>query len=185
MEMETEETKIETETERLLFRRFSLDDVAGFYGLNLDPLVLKFTGDKPFSSRSEVVRFIEEYDQYDKYGFGRWSLYLKSSGEYIGFCGLRQSPETGEVDIGFRLMRRFWHRGYALESAKASLELAFTRYGVDTVIARAMKNNLASQRLIQKLGMQLDSSFIESGEEWLKYELKQERWLLNNQEGEG
>ncbi|WP_041421714.1 GNAT family N-acetyltransferase [Shewanella sediminis] len=177
MEAETEESKIETETERLVLRRFSLADVAGFYGLNLDPHVLKYTGDKPFSSPDEVSKFIRNYEQYKKYGFGRWSLYLKSSNEYIGFCGLRRSAETGEVDIGFRLMQRFWHRGYAFESAKVVLELAFTRYGVDRVIARAMKDNQASHLLIQKLGMQLDSSFTESGEEWLKYELHKDVWL--------
>jgi len=181
MEAKTEESEIETETEteRLVLRRFSLGDVAGFFDLNLDPQVLKYTGDKPFKNHIEVCRFIRNYEQYEKYGFGRWSVYLKSSNEYIGFCGLRRSTETGEVDIGFRLMQRFRHRGYAFESAKAALELAFNRYGVDRVIARAMKDNQVSHLLIQKLGMQLDSSFTESGEEWLKYELYKDVWLRN------
>lgn len=167
---------IVAQTPRLLLKQFSLDDVDGFFTLNQDPEVLQYTGDRPFADKQEVATFIREYDQYDKYGLGRWSLYLKSTGEYIGFSGLRYSPETNDTDIGFRLMRKYWGRGYATESARAALTLAFTEFDKDRVIARAMTNNQASHAVIQKLAMQPLSSLHEAGHEWLTYQLSRKDW---------
>lgn len=160
------------ETERLLLREFSEKDIDGFFELNNDPVVLEYTGDRAFKHKDEVRRFIENYDQYNKYGLGRWSLYLKDNDEYIGFSGLRKSDETGEVDIGFRIMRKHWGKGYATESALASLKLAYERFGVEKVIARAMKNNSASHAVIKKLGMELVGTFTEDGCCWIKYSMQ-------------
>lgn len=164
------------ETERLVLKRFSLDDVDGFFDLNNDPAVLKYTGDIPFMNRDEVANFIETYEQYEKYGFGRWSVYLKESDSFMGFSGLRKSPETGEIDIGFRFMRKYWNQGYATESAEIVLNLAFCMFNVTTVVARAMKDNSASHALIRRLGMNYHSTFISDGAEWSKYELLKSGW---------
>ncbi len=161
-----------SETPRLLFTQFSIEDVDGFYSLNNDPQVIKFTGDRAFHDREEVKQFIQNYDQYRLNGFGRWSLYLKSTGEYIGFCGLRKDINTGEVDIGFRLMRKFWHQGYAFEAARESIRIGFEQYGVNVIVARAMEDNSASHALIDKLGMSYHSRLTEQGVTWIKYQLK-------------
>jgi RimJ/RimL family protein N-acetyltransferase len=100
-------------TERLTLHQFSLADAAGFYALNLNPNNIEFTGDKPFADLAQTEQFIENYDQYRKHGFGRWSLYLKKPvPTYIGFCGLRLSEQTGEVDVGYRIDQKYWGKGY-------------------------------------------------------------------------
>ncbi len=167
---------IVVETQRLYLKTFSQDDVPGFFELNNDPLVLKYTGDKPFKDKEEVSRFIKDYDQYKKHGFGRWSVYLKETNCYLGFSGLRYSSETDEIDIGFRFMQKFWGMGFATESAIAALELAFTRYNAQKVVARAMQDNLASHAVIKKLGMTYQSSFQEDGKLWSKYQFLKENW---------
>ncbi|WP_051215994.1 GNAT family N-acetyltransferase [Ferrimonas futtsuensis] len=162
---------IEWETDRLILKRFSLGDVDGFLELNSDPDVLTYTGDRPFDTREQVARFIEDYTQYQLNGFGRWSVYLKETGEYLGFCGLRRAERGGEVDIGFRFMRKHWRQGYALESSLAALKLAFGRYQLDRVVARAMEDNRASHGVIRKLGMTRCGCFTEGGVNWVTYEL--------------
>ncbi len=166
------------ETDRLLLKKFSENDVDGFFELNNDPEVLIYTGDKPFQNKEEVARFISEYNQYEICGFGRWSIYLKGTGQYIGFSGLRYLPDNEETDIGFRIARKYWGNGYATESAIAGLKIAFLELELKKIIARAMKDNLASHAVIKKLGMQCHSEFKEGGKNWMKYELYRTHWLF-------
>ena len=161
----------EFETDRLGLARFSLADAPGFYALNLDPEVLRYTGDVPFGSMAEAEEFIRNYKNYGRHGFGRWSVYLKSTGEYIGFCGLNYRPALDEVDIGFRFLRRVWGNGYATEAARFCLQQGFQKFGLKRIVARAMRENLASHRVIQKLGMRFEKEFIEDGAVWYQYEI--------------
>ncbi|WP_444995548.1 GNAT family N-acetyltransferase [Aliikangiella sp. IMCC44359] len=158
-------------TPRLELREFSIQDAPSFYQLNLDPLVLQYTGDSAFANVGETIEFIQKYDQYDKYGFGRWSLYLKESQQYIGFCGLRYSDSTGEVDLGFRLVRRFWGQGLATEAAKCAVEVGFKHYRLESIIGRAMQDNLASHAILNKLGFQFESPLNENKRQWFQYRL--------------
>ena len=73
-----------TETERLEFRKFSVEDAAGFFHLNNDPEVLRYTGDVAFVDESEARNFLLEYGHYALYDYGRWSVYLKETGKYLG-----------------------------------------------------------------------------------------------------
>ncbi|MEZ4687860.1 MAG: GNAT family N-acetyltransferase [Bacteroidia bacterium] len=77
----------------------------GFYELNADPEVIRYTGDPPFGSVEEARKFIEEYDAYAKHGIGRWAVIEEEMGDFIGFCGLKKHDD-GEVDLGYRLRRR-------------------------------------------------------------------------------
>lgn len=141
------------ETERLFLREFKLQDAADLYRLNLDPDVLKYTGDKPFDNIDEAGDFILNYDQYRKYGFGRWAVSDKSEGRFLGWCGLKFTPETNEHDIGFRFMKQFWNQGYATESAAACLDFGFSLPQIKTIIGRAARENTASIKVLQKIGL--------------------------------
>ena len=163
-------------TTRLELRRFTVSDATGFYALNLDPEVIRFTGDPPFGSIAEAEEFIRQYDHYKKYGFGRWSVYLIETGEYLGFCGLNYSSQKAEVDVGFRFMRRYWGKGYATEASRASLLHGFGVYGLDRIAGRAMKDNPASLRVLQKIGMHYQKEFIEDGVLWTQYEITREEF---------
>lgn len=150
-----ESPKIILETDRLLLQEFSLDDVEGLFALNADPEVMQYTGDKAFSSRKDTEDFILNYqDVYVKYGIGRWSLRCKKDGRYIGWCGLKKH-QNGIVDIGFRLLRLEWGRGYATEAASACLTFGRDQLQFDRIIGRCHKDNIASQRVLEKIGFTL------------------------------
>jgi RimJ/RimL family protein N-acetyltransferase len=167
------------ETERLELKKFSAADAQGFYELNLDPEVLRYTGDVPFASVVEAETFIRNYNHYDRYGFGRWSVFLKDWGDYIGFCGLNYRPSVDEVDLGFRLRMSHWGKGYATEAARGSLNYGFKTYNLEKIVARAMKMNLASHRVLQKLGMRFQKTFEAEAMIWVQYEITREEFLWN------
>jgi RimJ/RimL family protein N-acetyltransferase len=157
------------ETDRLVLKRFSPGDARSFYELNLDPEVIRYTGDVPFASVAEAEAFIRNYDHYERYGFGRWSVFIRNSGDYIGFCGLNYRLALDEVDVGFRLLRRYWGNGYATEAARGSLLYGFKGYALDKIVARAMQENMASIRVLQKLGMRFEKAFEAEGDIWRQY----------------
>lgn len=163
--------ELESETERLELRRFSPGDAPGFFSLNKDPEVIRYTGDVAFADENEARDFIEKYAHYSLYGFGRWSVFIKETGEYAGFCGLKYSAEKDEVDLGFRIPRTHWGRGLATEAGRESLRLGFERYGLNKIVGRAMKSNLASHRVLEKLEMVETSRFEEDGHVWIQYEI--------------
>ncbi|MBE8168878.1 MAG: GNAT family N-acetyltransferase [Shewanella sp.] len=163
-------------TPRLELRRFSLDDVEGFYNLNEDSEVIRYTGDRPFKDRQEVETFILAYDHYEKHGIGRWSVYLRETGNYIGFSGLKFDPAKNQLDIGFRFYREHWSKGYATESAIAALRIGFDEFGADVIVGRAMQDNAASHSVLKKLAMRPDFVFEESGKPWLQYQLTATRF---------
>lgn len=157
------------ETERLVLKRFSPMDAQGFYELNLDPEVIRYTGDMPFSSAAEAESFIRNYDHYERYGFGRWSVFVRDSGDYIGFCGLNYRLAVDEVDVGFRFLKRYWGKGYATEAARGSILYGFKEYALEKIVGRAMQENLASHRVLLKLGMRFEKAFEAEGANWHQY----------------
>nr|WP_294860712.1 GNAT family N-acetyltransferase [uncultured Fluviicola sp.] len=154
------------ETSRLYLREMTPEDAEVAYLLNLDPEVLRYTGDDPFESVAEAKAFLENYASYRTYGFGRWGMILKETGEYLGWCGLKYTPELDEFDIGYRLMKKFWGKGYATEAAEACLELGFNQFELKTIVGRALPVNVASIRVLEKIGLSyLENRFTDGTEE--------------------
>lgn len=154
------------ETPRLYLREMTPQDAEVAYILNSDPEVLQYTGDDPFESVEEAKTFLENYASYRTYGFGRWAMVLKETNEYLGWCGLKYTPELDEFDIGYRLMKKFWGKGYATEAAEACLELGFNRFEMKTIVGRAMPANTASVRVLEKIGLTyLENRFTDGTEE--------------------
>jgi len=145
-------------------REFSIEDAASILELNNDPEVLKFTGDKAFVSVEEARLFLENYDQYALHGFGRWAVIQKSTGNFIGWCGLKYSATTDEVDIGFRFIKTVWNQGYATEAAKKCIQLGFDTFGIKRIYGRAMVDNVASISVLEKLGLTYLKEFTFDGE---------------------
>jgi ribosomal-protein-alanine N-acetyltransferase len=141
------------ETERLYLREMVPEDAENAYLLNLDPEVTRYTGDDPFGSVEDAREFLKKYDHYQKYGFGRWAVMRKSDGEFLGWCGLKYTPELDEYDIGFRFFRCYWNMGYATEAATACLQLGFSKLGMRQIVGRVVKGNRASVRVLEKIGL--------------------------------
>jgi len=159
------------ETERLYLREMTIEDAENAYLLNIDPEVLQFTGDEPFESIEKAKQFLESYDHYKKYGFGRWAVILKSNHEFIGFCGLKYTKEEDEFDIGFRLVKKHWNKGFATEAAKACIDLGLSKFNMKEIVGRVMKDNLASIRVLEKLGLSFHQSTVTDGYEELIYKI--------------
>jgi len=142
------------ETDRLLLRKFTEDDATLLYQLNLDPEVILYTHD-PITDVEHARKILNDVilPQYSLYNHGRWATHLKSSLEFIGWCGLKYLSETNEVDLGYRFMKEFWGNGYATEAASACIDYDFTRLNLNLIIGRALRENLGSIKVLEKCGM--------------------------------
>jgi len=161
------------ETGRLVLRTFTTGDAPLIYALNLDPDVTRYTGD-PVRDLSHAREVLEEVilPQYNLYNHGRWAVFLKPElpgqvnsagmslsgqepeGDFIGWCGLKTRPERNEIDLGFRFIKKAWGKGLATEAARACLDYGFSKLNLPRIVARAMPQNSASIRVIEKCGMQ-------------------------------
>ncbi|HMQ48342.1 MAG TPA: GNAT family N-acetyltransferase [Saprospiraceae bacterium] len=166
--------KVICTTSRLLLREWTAEaDFQWFYELNEDPLVVQYTGDAPFVSKEAAYQFLSQYDQYEQYGMGRWAVALKDQPDTVlGWCGLKYHPDSDQVDVGYRFFRRYWGNGYATEAAKASIDYGFYHLGLPTIYAHAMKNNIASIKVLEKIGMSYWKNSIMEGQEAVLYKIE-------------
>lgn len=143
--------KIISVTERFIIREWTPDDAEFHYELNSDPAVIRYTGNVAFKSVEEAREFLKNYDHYKVAGMGRWLVIDKKTGEKVGWCGLKN--EHGYVDLGYRFFKKHGGKGYATETALACLKYGFEVLGLDEIVATALKENPASYRVMQKIGM--------------------------------
>ncbi len=159
------------ETERTYLRNLLPDDAEQFYALNFDSEVLKYTGDQPFERIEAAKNFLSNYDQYEKYGVGRLAVIEKTSGCFLGWCGLKYSPGLHEYDIGFRFFREYWNKGFATETAKICIDFGFRELDIAEIVGRAMTENRASIKVLEKIGMTFKQTFDFDGSEGVIYQI--------------
>lgn len=154
--------KIIGETSRLYLREFLQEDGIHLYEMNTDPEVIKYTGDAPFASREAAVDFLGNYREYQLNGVGRWAVIRKQDNAFLGWCGLKFHPDKGITELGYRLYREVWNKGYATEASEAALEYGFNVKKLMVVQAHVHPDNTASQRVLEKLGMvyEKDSDYV-------------------------
>lgn len=142
------------ETSRLLLRTFTEEDAVRIYELNLDPDVTRYTAD-PVRDLNHAKEILEKtiLPQYTLYNHGRWAVHTKPEMQFIGWCGLKTRPEMKEIDLGYRLIKTAWGRGYATEAAFACLQYGFQRLALKRIVGRALPDNTASLRVLEKCGM--------------------------------
>lgn len=141
------------ESDRFYYREFDADlDAKTIYELNSDIEVIQYTGDPPFKSEQDAYKTLKDYDHYKKYGYGRWAAIRKDDDVFVGWCGLKMNDDE-ILDIGYRFFKKFWGKGYATETAKASLKYGFEELNLEEIIGRAAKENIASIKVLEKLGM--------------------------------
>ena len=152
------------ETDRLLLRRFTESDVDNLSNLDGDPEVMRYvTGGKPTPRdviRDETLpRFLRAYERFE--GFGVWAAIERSTGEFVGWFEFYPRKDAGpeEVELGYRLRRSAWGKGYATEGARALIRKGFTELGVSRVVAETMAVNAASRRVMEKAGLRYVRTF--------------------------
>ena len=145
----------EISTERLIMRGWQESDLAPWAAMNADPEVRRHVG--PLLTFEQAAAWVLNYqDDLDRYGFGFWALEVRVSGEFIGFTGLGivdgEMPVTG-IEIGWRLARPAWGRGYATEAALAATDYGFGVMRLPEIVAVTMARNLRSQAVMRRIGM--------------------------------
>ncbi|MCU0261272.1 MAG: GNAT family N-acetyltransferase [Ilumatobacteraceae bacterium] len=140
-------------TARLVLRRFTEADRRAFAALNADEQVMATIG--PVMTRDQSDALLDRIEAaHDERGFGLWCVDL--GGECIGFTGLSVPWFRDGVEVGWRIRSEHWGRGYATEAAAASLTDGFGRLGLHEVISFTAVTNVASRRVMEKLGMRRD-----------------------------
>ena len=156
--------QIYLETQRLILRRFTTDDVENLVALDGDPAVMRYlTGGAPTPraviEHDILPEFIHAYARQP--GFGVWAAQAKGSGDFLGWLSFRP-PEGGNADnvaVGYRLRQAVWGQGFATEGVRALIHRGFTELGVQRVYATTYQDNLASRRVMEKVGMTLVRSY--------------------------
>lgn len=143
------------ETPRLLLRPFTLDDAAAYFPLVSDPEINRYTGQDPVADIEGARAILRDYPlrDYAVHGFGRHAVVEKSSGEVVGFCGLKRLVDLGEVDIGYRFIQRTWGLGYATESAREALRWGREELKLARIVGLVVPGNDASVHVLGKLGL--------------------------------
>ena len=146
------------ETERLVLRRFTKADAENLFELDGDPEVMRFlTGGEPTPrdviENETLPSFLRYHECFE--GFGFWAATEKSTGEFLGWFEFRpvEGGGTEEVELGYRLRRSAWGKGYATEGSRALIHKGFTELGVRRVVAQTMAVNVASRRVMEKAGL--------------------------------
>ncbi|MBG0506940.1 GNAT family N-acetyltransferase [Elizabethkingia anophelis] len=160
------------ETERLLLRELNPDDAGDFFNLNENPNVIKYTGDKAFQNIDEAREFLENYQDYRLNGYGRWAVMSKVNNEFLGWCGLKYNSSTDETDVGFRFFEHYWNKGFATESVGACIDYGFKSLNLNAVVGRAMQDNTASVKVLEKLGMNYVRDFEFDGHKGVIYKIE-------------
>jgi RimJ/RimL family protein N-acetyltransferase len=146
-------------TDRLILRRWREEDRAPFAIMNADPRVMEFM--PKLLSSDESDRMIDRIEAgFEQRGFGLYAAELRADGSFIGFIGLSvpgfEATFTPCVEIGWRLASQVWNRGLATEGARAVVDESFGRLALSSLVSFTAKQNAASQRVMQKLGMTRD-----------------------------
>jgi ribosomal-protein-alanine N-acetyltransferase len=164
------------ETDRLLLRRYVEEDAEAFFELNSDPRVLRFVPDKQLLDVEQARQILIDHPiaDYRKHGFGRGACILKSTGQQIGFAGLKCLEELDEVDVAYRLLPDYWGRGLATEVALASVRYGIATLGLKRIIGLAMPENIASIRVLEKAGLHYTKEVSFLGHRFSKYAISPE-----------
>jgi RimJ/RimL family protein N-acetyltransferase len=148
------------ETPRLIMRQFTKDDVDNLFDLNSDPEVMRYiNGGRPTPReviRDEIIPFhLAVYDRLDR--LGTWAAESSATGEFLGWFHFRPGPSTDitNIDLGYRMRRSAWDKGYATEGSRALISRGFTDLGVERVFGHTMTVNTASRRVMEKCGLTL------------------------------
>ena len=154
------------ETEHLVLRQFTEEDVDILVELDGDPDVMHFvTGGLP-TPREEIESdvlpaFLDYYAHFTGYGF--WAAIEKSSGRFLGWFHFRPAEDAppNEVELGYRLHQAAWGKGYATEGSRALIDKGFAEHGVERVVAFTMVVHIASRRVLEKAGLRYVRTFHE------------------------
>jgi RimJ/RimL family protein N-acetyltransferase len=141
-----------------MIRELTVEDAEFVLRLVNEPSFVSNIGDKGLRNLEDARRFIREgtWTCQERSGYGQFLVALRDGGDPIGICGLLYRKSLDVSDLGFALLPEFWGRGYAYEAAEAVLRYGHTTLGIEKIVGLTSEDNLASIRLLEKLGMSFE-----------------------------
>jgi RimJ/RimL family protein N-acetyltransferase len=147
-------------TERTLLREWRPADREPFAEMNLDPEVMEHMYPGTLSREQSDASADRFQAQFAEHGFGFWALELPGVTSFAGYVGLYvptyEAHFTPCVEVGWRLARPHWGRGYATEAATAAMAFGFTELGLEEIVSMTVPANVRSWRVMERLGMRRD-----------------------------
>ena len=160
-------------TERLVARPWTLADADAAHAIYRHAEVVRFLGGdgQPHrdvtTTRDWLARRVAQYD--DASGLGSWAVTERASGTVVGNVLLAPLLDTGEIEVGYEFGPEHWGQGYATEIARGALAHAWSTVKLERVIGIVYRENVASQRVLEKIGMLRSGVFRHQGDELLRY----------------
>jgi RimJ/RimL family protein N-acetyltransferase len=158
------------ETRRLRLREFRPDDLDELAVMVADAEQMRFY--PRTRTREEAAAWIDRnLSLYEKHGFGFWLLESLTTGEFLGYCGIRPLVLDGvsEVEIGWHIRRTSWNRGFAGEAAAGVRDLEVHRFGRTGLVLLIRPDHLASRRVAEKIGMIEEAAIVVEGHSYVTY----------------
>jgi [ribosomal protein S5]-alanine N-acetyltransferase len=155
--IDTQFPNIIAETERLIIRPFTQEDVPSLFLLNSIPEILTYIPTEAFTDIAQAQAIFDEVlqQEYRERGYGRWAVHHKLDDKVIGFCGPKYLPEFDKVELGYRYLPEYWGKGIGYEAARATLDTFKPLHGIEEAIALILHGNLGSEAVAKKVGMSL------------------------------
>lgn len=160
--------KFHIETDRLILRDIKKTDIEGMFELDSNKEVHQYLGNNPIKKMAQAeenIQFI--LNQYEKLSIGRFACIEKETGNFIGWSGLKLNIGKKEelnghqdfIDIGYRFIPKFWGKGYASETAFACLDFGFSKMNYDSIYGAADLENIGSNKILTKIGLNFVNQF--------------------------
>jgi RimJ/RimL family protein N-acetyltransferase len=167
--------KVVLETERLILREMTADDVDDLALILSDPETMRYYP-QPLDRRG-VEEWIERnLERYERYGYGKWAVILKSERKLVGDCGLVVQEVDGveELEVGYLFNQNYWGRGLATEAARGCMEYAFDQLGRRRIISMIRPENLPSRRVAERNGLTIEKEVFWKGFQHYVYAIERE-----------
>lgn len=142
------------ETHRLILRKLTLNDAKDMFEYASDPEVAKYVTWNYHKSIEDSISFLKSVIQkYEKKGVSEWGIVYKENNKLIGTCGyVWWLPAHARAEIGYALSRMYWNKGLMTEAVKEVIKFGFEKMALNRIEARCKMENIASQRVLEKLG---------------------------------
>jgi RimJ/RimL family protein N-acetyltransferase len=165
------------ETERLMLRYLTPNDVDAIFAVIGDPETMKFYPQK-FTREDAAGWIARSIERYRRDGCGLFAVVLKSNGEVIGNCGLMRQDVEGEsmLEVGYHFRRDHWGYGYATEAALGCLDYAFGHLQAEKVVSLILPENVPSRRVAERNGMKVERQAMFHELPHLVYAMKREEY---------
>ncbi|MDQ3507361.1 MAG: GNAT family N-acetyltransferase [Actinomycetota bacterium] len=165
------------ETSRLVLKPLSGRDLDEMHALWAESGVRRRLVDGKSITREKARDFLRRSDRdFEDHGHGLWGVRRKESENLIGFCGLFSGEEAGEAELLYGLSRSFRGEGFAVEAAEAAILFGFAHAGLVRIRANADEPNVASIKVMERLGMHFEGREVRDGGSLVHYEARAEEF---------